>query len=131
MSTPRSDYLFMFRGANWDKNLSPEELQKAMAKITAWLEELQKQGRIKGGQPLGDEGRMVSSVKHRTDGPFVETKEMVGGYLLLQAASLDEAIAIAEASPQLQYGVSIEVRPVLEECPVVARLKKTLALAAA
>jgi hypothetical protein len=60
------------------------------------------------------------------DGPFAESKEAVGGYLLLQANTLDEAVAIAKSNPTLEYGVTIEVRPVLEECPIFERAKKQL-----
>jgi hypothetical protein len=55
------------------------------------------------------------------DGPFTETKEAVGGYLVLQADSLGEAVEIARGNPALRYGVSVEVRPILAECPVFAR----------
>jgi hypothetical protein len=65
------------------------------------------------------------------DGPFVESKEAVGGYLLLQADNLDEAVAIAKTNPTLEYGIAIEVRPVLEECPIFQRAKERVACATA
>lgn len=129
-STPQSEYMMFFRGGHWDKDLSPEELQQAMARISAWFDDLHQKGKIKGGQPLGDEGRRISG-KDRTDGPFVESKEAIGGYLVVLADSLEEATAMARACPNLLYGVSIEVRPVLEECPTVQRVKQRLAMAAA
>jgi hypothetical protein len=49
-----------------------------------------------------------------TDGPFAETKEQLGGYYLVEAKNLDEAIAIAARSPSVKYGGKIEVRPVME-----------------
>jgi len=130
-STPKSEYMIFFRGADWDKDLSPDELQQALEKIAAWLDGLQQQGRVKGGQPLGDEVRKIPGRGLHTDGPFAEAKEAIGGYLVLLADSLDEAAALAEACPNLEYGVSIEVRPVLEICPVMERAKKHIALAAA
>ena len=63
----------------------------------------------------GTDGRFV------LDGPFTETKEAVGGYLVLQADSFDEAVEIARANPALRYGVSVEVRPIVAECPIFAR----------
>ena len=132
--TSKSDYLLLFRGTNWDRGLSPEELQDVMGQIMAWFEALKQQGRVKAGQPLGDEGSTVSG-KGRgravADGPFAESKEAIGGYLVVEADDLDEAVAIAKAAPMLDYGGSIEVRPVLEECPTFQRVKAQLAHMAA
>ena len=135
MSTPNpaSEYMLLFRGPHWDKGLSPEELQQVMGRVMAWFEGLKEQGRVKAGQPLGAEGRTVSGKKGRpvADGPFAESKEAVGGYLLLQADSLDEAVAIAKTNPTLEHGITIEVRPVLEECPIFQRAKEQLVHATA
>jgi len=117
------EYMLLFRGPDWDKGLSPEELQEAMNKVTAWFEGLRERGKIKAGQPLGPQGRIISGKKDRTiaDGPFVESKEAVGGYLVLVANDLNEAIEIARSTPTLEYGVTVEVRPILAECPIVRR----------
>ena len=126
--TSTSEYMLLFRGACWDKGLSPEEAQRLMGQVMAWFEGLKEQGRVKAGQPLGPEGKTVSGKKARpvADGPFAESKEAVGGYLLLHADSLDDAVAIAKTNPTLEYGITIEVRPVLEECPTFQRLNKQL-----
>ena len=94
-----------------------------MDKVMAWFEGLNERGRIKGAQPLGGQGRVISGTDGRfvVDGPFTETKEAVGGYLVLQADSLDEAVEIARSMPTLRYGISVEVRPILAECPVFKR----------
>jgi len=129
MSTAaKNEYLLLFRGKQWDKGLSPEELQGLMDRVIAWFEDLQQQGKVKAGQPLGAEGRVLSGQKGHpvADGPFVESKEAVGGYLLLQANDLDEVVSIVKTNPTLAYGVTIEIRPVLEECPIFARVKKQL-----
>ncbi|PYL48277.1 MAG: hypothetical protein DMF40_05550, partial [Verrucomicrobia bacterium] len=47
--------------------------------------------------------------------------EAVGGYLVLQAESLDDAVEIAQSMPTLRYGISVEVRPILAECPILQR----------
>ena len=57
------------------------------------------------------------------DGPFAETKEAIGGYLLLTADSLEEATAIAKGMPGLDYGTRVEVRPIATECPLTAHLQ--------
>jgi hypothetical protein len=125
---PTSEYMLLFRGPHWDKTLSPEELRQVMGEVMAWFEGLKQQGKVKAGQPLGMEGRTVSRKKGRpvADGPFAESKEAVGGYLLLQADNLDEAVAIAKTNPTLEHGITIEVRPVLEECPIFQRAKEQL-----
>jgi hypothetical protein len=128
----KNEYMLLFRGPDWDQGLSPEELRRAMDRIMAWFEGLQQEGKVKAGQPLADEGRVVSAKKGRAvDGPFAESKEAIGGYLLLRADDLDEAVAIARACPTLEYDITIEVRPVLEECPCFKRAKEKLAFAMA
>jgi hypothetical protein len=103
-----------------------------MDKINSWFERLQSEGRVKGGQPLAREGRTIAAKRGQViDGPFAEAKEGIGGYLLLEAESLEEAAEIARACPTLHYGITIEVRPVLEECPIFQRAKEQLALATA
>jgi hypothetical protein len=69
-------------------------------------------------QPCLAKGLVVS------DGPFAESKEAIGGYLLLDVETIEEAIAIAQSSPSLAYGTSIEVRPVTEECPLDVRARE-------
>jgi len=131
--TEKADYLFLFRGTNWDEGLSTEEMQQVVDRIKGWLEGMQQQGKFKGGQPLGAEARTLSGKKGRTvaDGPFAESKEAVGGFIIVQADSLDEAAAIAKGFPVLDYGGTVEVRPVLDECPTFQRVKQRLAQMAA
>jgi hypothetical protein len=128
-----NEYLLLFRGSQWDKGLSPEQLQKTVDQFMAWFERLKQQGKVKGGQPLERSGKIVSGKGGRTvaDGPFAESKEAIGGYFLLQVDSLDEAIAIAQQCPVLEYGSTVEVRPIAEECPTFQRVREQLAHAAA
>jgi hypothetical protein len=119
-----SDYMLLFRGTYWDKELSPEQVQKVVADWAAWFERLMKEGKCKGGHPLQSEGKLVSGKKGRTiaDGPFAESKEAIGGYFYLTVASEEEAVAIAQQCPGLEYGCVVEVRPVAEMCTVRARM---------
>lgn len=121
--------MLLFRGKDWDKPLSPEEIRQVMSRWTAWMDELSQQGKIKDANPLGRyEGRIVSQQKGqaRTDGPFVESKEAIGGYLLLQNSDLEEAVKIAKQCPALQYGLEVEVRTVVKECPTYQRANENL-----
>ena len=125
----KTDYLLLMRGKEWDEGLSPEELQEAMGKAMAWFDGLESTGRIKGGQPLGLEGKTISGRNAMvTDGPFVESKEAVGGYIVVQVSDESEAVAIARSNPMLEYGLIIEVRPILEKCPVFERARQKLNL---
>ena len=115
--------MLLFRGPHWDQGLAAGELQKAMDNVMAWFEGLNQRGKVKGAQPLSAQGRTISGTNGRfvVDGPFTETKEAVGGYLVLQADSFEEAVEVARTNPVLRYGVSVEVRPILAECPIFAR----------
>ena len=77
--TTTSDYLLLFRGTNWDKELSPEQLQKVVSDWAAWFERLTQEGKCKGGHPLQNEGKIVSGKKGRTvaDGPFASFSGLV------------------------------------------------------
>jgi hypothetical protein len=121
MSTQtKSEYMLLFRGTDWHKGLSPEETQQVIGQFMAWFERLIKQTKAKTGQPLMHEGKIVSGKKGRTvaDGPFAESKEAIAGYFLLQVDSLEEAVAIAKECPILEYGATVEVRPVAPDCSV-------------
>ena len=130
--TTTSEYMLLFRGAQWDKDLSPEELQKIMGQWNEWLERLTAQGKVKAAQPLERDGKIVSG-KGRTvaDGPFAESKEAIGGYFLLQLDDFNEALEIAKECPALEYGVTVEVRPVADQCRCMQRVNEPLAHATA
>jgi hypothetical protein len=130
--TTTSEYMLLFHGSQWDKGLSPEEIQKVMGQWNAWLERLTLQGKVKAAQPLEREGKIVSGKRGTVaDGPFAESKEAIGGYFLLQVDGLSEALEIAKECPSLGYGVTIEVRPVAAQCPSFQHLNKQLASASA
>ncbi len=130
---PKPEYLLIFRGTEWHKGLSPEEIQTVTTNWRAWFERLAKDGIAKAGQPLVSEGKIVSGKAGRTvvDGPFAESKEAIGGYFLLQVDSLDQAVAIAQECPGLPYGAVVEVRPVASECALMERTREQMARAAA
>jgi len=118
----KPQYLLIFRGNDWHKGLSPEEMQNVAGEWMAWFKRLTEQGKALAGNPLEPGGKIVSGKNGRVvaDGPFAESKEAIGGYFMLQVKSLDEAVAIAKDCPGLSYGVKIEVRPVAEQCPLAS-----------
>jgi len=117
--------MLLFRGNDWLKSLSPEEKQKVTDQWMTWFRRLTDEGKAVAGNPLEREGKIVSG-KNRvvSDGPFAESKEAIGGYFLLDVASMDEAVVIAQECPGLPYGARVEVRPVAAECPVASELKR-------
>jgi hypothetical protein len=122
----QNGYMLLYRTDEWYNKLSQEELQKLINQNKAWFEELTAQGKAKPGGALERKGAIVSGVNGHivTDGPFAESKEAIGGYLVLDVETIEEAIAIAQSSPGLAYGGSIEVRPLAEECPLDARARE-------
>ena len=118
-SLEKPAYMFLFRGTDWAKGLSPEETQRVMTEWRAWFDRLANYGIVKSGHPLERTGKVVSGKKGRdvADGPFAESKEAVGGYFFLEVGSMDEAVAIARECPGLEYGAIVEVRPVAAVCP--------------
>ncbi|HEY9510298.1 MAG TPA: YciI family protein [Verrucomicrobiae bacterium] len=131
MSTQSNNgYMLIFRGTDWYKGLSPEQMQQVGDQWMAWFKQLKEEGKCVAGNPLEREGKIVSG-KNRVvaDGPFAESKESIGGYFLLKVGSLDEATSIAQQCPGLPYGIRVEVRPVAGECPMVEQLRGEAQLA--
>jgi hypothetical protein len=105
-----SEYLVISRG-QWDKDVSREEIQNAIDQFYIWLGRLVDEGKMKTGQRLATEGKTVSK-NVVTDGPFGETKEVIGGYWFIVAGSLEEAAEIAAGNPCLNCGLFYEIRPI-------------------
>ena len=127
MSAPtHNGYMLIFRGTDWYKGLSPEEMQQVGDKWMAWFKGLMASGKATAGNPLEREGKIVSGKNGRvvSDGPFAESKETIGGYFLLKVNTLDDAVAIAKDCPGLPYGIRVEVRQVAGECPLVEQVRQ-------
>ena len=112
-----SEFLLLFRGGDGPQlQESPEKWHAHMQKWMHWMSGLQTEGKFLGAQPLTGTGRVVTGTKAViTDGPFMEGKEMLGGYLLCKAGSYDEAVEISKGCPILEFeDGSVEVREVKE-----------------
>ncbi len=112
---------------------APEAMAEQMAEYDAFTEHLRSRGAMKAGEALDSTAtattvRVVDGRTITTDGPFAETKETLGGFYLVEAADLDEAIAYAAMIPGARYGC-IEVRPVWDY--VIARRAGQAAAASA
>ena len=107
-------FMLIFHGANAN-DLSPEVMESQMGKWMAWVEKLNGDGRYVSGEPLLPGGKLLTSAnKTGTDGPYTEGKEVVGGYFIINAASMDEAVQVSQDYPDFDYGGSVQVRQVLK-----------------
>lgn len=96
-------------------HLSPDAQQAHMQKWFDWVDKLTKENRYVGGEALLPGGKTIAgSGKVVTDGPFAESKEVVGGYFVVNAKDLDEAVQMAKDSPDFELGGSVQVREVVK-----------------
>jgi RNA polymerase sigma factor (sigma-70 family) len=122
MSEPRSEeqalrskFMLIFRGGAVARHdLSPSELQAHVEKWYRWSDELARQGRARNtGTALDNPGAAVRGHERVvTDGPYAESKDLVTGSMIIEAASLEDAIDVARTCPTYEFGGSVEVRPV-------------------
>jgi hypothetical protein len=109
-----SEFVFLYRGGR--RAESPAEGEKQMQRWVGWLQDLTAKGHIKDqGQPLEQDGKVVRG-KGRTvtDGPYPESKDIVGGYTLIEAKDLAQAAELAGGCPIFEYDGLVEVRPVMK-----------------
>ena len=111
------EFMMIFIGGDYQEaQLSPEEMENRMAKWMAWVKDLEDQNLYINGKPLlpnakrvaGGDGSLV------TDGPFVESKELVGGYFLFKARDWDHALELTKPYPDYDIGGSVELREIME-----------------
>ena len=95
--------------------LSPSEIQSVIEKCQSWGNKLRAAGRVVNGDKLREEGGKVVTLRNGkfsvVDGPYAETKEVVGGYLTIRAENYDEAIELVRDCPHLAFG-RLEVRQI-------------------
>jgi hypothetical protein len=106
-------FMYLFRGGMSQVDQSPEAMQKETQKWVAWMQSLGQAGALVGGEPLEAEGKTVSGLKKIvTDGVFMESKEMIGGYLIVNAKDMDQAVELSMGCPILDTPGNIEIRKV-------------------
>ena len=110
------DFLLVFKNCDEDfSKITPEQLQQRMGNYRGWMEKLMAQGRYKGGAALQPtSGRLVKDPSTvLTDGPFLESKEIIGGYALVAATGYDEAVEFVKDCPLLDHW-EVEVRQLVK-----------------
>ena len=108
-----NEYLLLSRG-QWDADKSPQQIQAAIDAFYAWHARLVAAGQFKPGQRLAKGAKLVTR-SGVTDGPFTESKEIIGGYWFVLASSLEEAARIVADNPCLACGLAFEIRPIEPE----------------
>jgi hypothetical protein len=110
-----SNFMFLFRGGDSQRaSQSPEEMQVHMQKWYTWMGGLKEKGQLIDGLPLGQEGKVVAnSGEVITNGPFAEGAEIVGGYLIVTADSLDQAVELSKGCPIYEHQGTTEVREIM------------------
>ena len=99
-----------------DAPIEPTEVRGIIQRYLDWTEDLRAKGKLKASARLQTDGRVVRQGAEVTDGPFAEGKEVVGGFWLIEAANLDEAMAIVETHPHCRVWPDgwLEVRPIFD-----------------
>ncbi|MEZ4943334.1 MAG: YciI family protein [Saprospiraceae bacterium] len=111
-------YMMIFRNTPMSEEayaqMSPEEMQASLEKWNSWIGGIAAQGKLVGSDALEGGGKIVSGAKKAvTDGPYVESKELVSGYLIMQAASEAEAVENSKGCPIFEIDGSVEVRKLM------------------
>jgi hypothetical protein len=114
-----SEFIYLFRTNEADRRQAmgtPEQAQKSMQAWLSWIRTLETNGNLKErGQPLENGGKVVrGKQKAITDGPFIEVKDLVAGYMVVEARNIEEAVELAKGCPMLAGEGSVEVRPVMK-----------------
>lgn len=109
------DFLMLFHSEpNPNLQPTPEEIQAEVKKWQDWMGGIAAQGKLKSpGEALGFEGKTMHSDGSVTDGPYVEVKEMVGGFVICSAETIEDAMKLAEGCPVLEVGGKVEVRDIM------------------
>jgi len=107
------EFMMIFVGAPYD-DLSPQEIQERLGKWFAWHGKMEAAGIIKSSEALQPKVKRISGEDRVVaDGPFVESKEVVGGFYVIRAESVEKVIEIAQDFPEYDIGGSVEIREVM------------------
>jgi hypothetical protein len=106
-------FMLIFHGGS--HNQSPEQMQANMGKWMAWIDKLAKKDQYVSGEPLLPGGKQITGKKKTvTDGPYTEGKEVVGGFFIIKAENMNEAVKVCEDYPDYENGGTVQVRQVMK-----------------
>jgi len=108
------EFIMFFKHEQPDPESSPEQMQEVLKQWQTWIKGIAQKGNYSSTNRLLSTGKTLKPNNVITDGPHMESKEMIGGYLIVNANSLDEAVEIAKTCPNLKGGNGVvEVRAVM------------------
>ncbi len=116
-------FLLFARDAGFPTDMSPEQMQKMLLKYREWTNRVREMGKLVDGNKLHEAGKVLAKQGGRlvvTDGPYAESKELLGGYWVIEAANADEVVKLASDSPHLDVG-TLEIREIDAMTPAHAR----------
>jgi hypothetical protein len=113
-----SEFVYLFRIGDAEQREAmgtPARAQQSMQRWLAWMHELEANGHLKDrGQPLDRAGKVVrGKQKTVTDGPYIEAKDLVAGFIIIEAPDLAKAVELSLGCPMFEGGGSVEIRPVM------------------
>src|SRR5476651_1974314 len=111
-----NEFLLIFRRdfVSKEPQLSPEQMQSMIKPWQDWMGGLAAQNKlVSSGNRLASDGKVVSPGNVITNGPYVEIKEAIGGYIMIKADSLDEAAELSKGCPIFAANGNVEVRPII------------------
>lgn len=107
-----AQFMLLIHDGDWSE-LSPEQMQETINKYIAWTRKLADQGRMVAGDELKEGGRkLIVKNGQIVDGPFTETKELIGGYFVIKAKDYDDAVAITKECPTFDHGGAVQIREI-------------------
>lgn len=116
-----SEFVLLYRGnpEGIDERMGEtEEGRKRLEAWRRWMDSIRQKGQLKDvGLPLKKAGKVVRARNRVVDGPFIETKEVIAGFSVIEARDFEEAQSIAAGCPMLEGGGSVEIRPILRFGP--------------
>lgn len=113
-----AEFIYLYRNspaARQENMGTPERAQKSMERWMAWMRDLESKGHLRdAGQPLEAGGKVVRGPANAiTDGPFIEAKDVIGGFSIIEAKDIAQAAELAKGCPGLDGPGSVEIRPVM------------------
>ena len=108
------EFMMIFRMAPMgDFTPTPEQMQESIKQWQDWIGGIAAQGKFSSTNQLGFAGKTLKADGVITDGPYAEVKEIVGGYIIVKADDIDDAIKLAHGCPILFMGGNVEVRDIM------------------
>ncbi|MBX9784211.1 MAG: YciI family protein [Chitinophagaceae bacterium] len=112
------EFMMIFRMAPMPNfQPAPEQMQESIKQWQDWIGGIAAQGKFGSTNQLGFTGKTLKADGAVTDGPYAEVKEIVGGYIIVKANDIDDALALAKGCPILYMGGHVEVRDIMQINP--------------